>query len=113
MTRSTLISLINAQTATTGVTAMLPTQASDLQGSSYFSQWLPAELQDSVVLNWFPSPTPQTAMGLTSVFTFAWDVTGVQALGGGGLGIDAVYGVPGPGALSLLAVGGLLGRRRR
>lgn len=114
LTRDALITLINAQTATTSVTAMLPTQASDLQGTSFFSEWLPANLQDAVVLRWQPSPAPQTALGLSSVYTFAWDVTGVQAFQGGtGLGIDGVYGVPAPGALGLLAIGGLLGRRRR
>lgn len=113
MSRDSLIALINGQTATTSVTALLPTQASDLTGSSFFSQWLPANLQDSIVLNWQPNPAPQTALGLSATFTFAWDVTGVQAFGGTGLGIDAVYGVPAPGALALLALGGLAGRRRR
>ena len=114
MTRDAMIGLINGETAITGVTAMLPTQASDLQGSSYFNQWLPSNLQDSVVLRWLPNPAPQTALGLSGVYTFAWDVTGVQAFtGGNGLGIDGVYGVPAPGALGLLALGGLLGRSRR
>jgi len=114
MTRDTLIGLINGQTGTTGITAMLPTQASDLQGSSYFNQWLPANLQDSVVLRWQPTVAPQTALGLSSVYTFAWDVTSVQSFSGGAaLGVDAVYGLPAPGALSLLALGGLIGRRRR
>lgn len=114
ITRNALIASINAQTLTTGVTAMLPTQASDLQGSSYFSDWLPASLQDSVVLRWQPNPAPQTAFGLSSVFTFAWDVGLVQGFtAGNGLSVDGVYGVPAPGAIGLLAIGGLIGRRRR
>ena len=114
ITRDSLIALINGQTATTGVMAMLPTQASDLQGSSYFNQWLPANLQDAVVLRWQPNPAPQTALGLSSVYTFAWDVTGVQGfMGGNGLSVDGIYGVPAPGAIGLLALSGLIGRRRR
>ena len=113
MTRDTLIGLINAQTATTGVTAMLPTQASDALSSSYFSEWLPANLQDSVVLRWQPNPAPQTASGLSAAFVVAWDLTAVNGFGGSQLALDGMYGVPGPGALGLLALGGLLGRRRR
>ena len=113
MTRDTLIGLINAQTATTGVTAMLPTQASDALYSSYFSEWLPANLQDSVVLRWQPNPAPQTASGLSAAFVVAWDLTAVNGFGGSQLALDGMYGVPGPGALGLLALGGLLGRRRR
>lgn len=82
MTRDTLIGLINAQTATTGVTAMLPTQASDALSSSYFSEWLPANLQDSVVLRWQPNPAPQTASGLSAAFVVAWDLTAVNGFGG-------------------------------
>lgn len=112
--RDALIGLINGQTATTGVMAMLPTQASDLQGSSYFNEWLPTSLQDAVVLRWQPNPAPQTGLGLTGVYTFAWDVTGVQGfMGGSALSVDGIYGVPAPGAIGLLALSGLIGRRRR
>lgn len=112
--RDALIGLINGQTATTGVMAMLPTQASDLQGSSYFNEWLPTSLQDAVILRWQPNPAPQTALGLSSVYTFAWDVTGVQGfMGGSALSVDGIYGVPAPGAIGLLALSGLIGRRRR
>ena len=113
MSRDTLIGLINGETATTGVMAMLPSQASDAQSSSFFSQWLPTSLQDAIVLRWLPTAAPATASGLSGIFTFAWDVTGVSAFAGSGLGIDGVYGVPAPGALALLGLGGLLGRRRR
>ena len=114
LNRDALIALINGQTATTGVLAMLPTQASDLQGSSFFNEWLPTSLQDAVVLRWQPNPAPQTALGLSSVYTFAWDMTAVQGLqGGNGLSVDGVYGVPAPGAIGLLALSGLVGRRRR
>lgn len=113
-TRDALISAINGQVGTTGVTALLPTQASDLQGSSYFNQWLPANLQDAVVLRWQPNPAPQTGLGLTGLFTFAWDTTAVTTfMGGNGLTVDGVYGVPAPGALAMLALGGLMARRRR
>lgn len=112
--RDALIGLINGQTATTGVMAMLPTQASDLQGSSYFNEWLSPNLQDAVVLRWQPNPAPQTGLGLTGVYTFAWDVTGVQGfMGGSALSVDGIYGVPAPGAIGLLALSGLIGRRRR
>jgi hypothetical protein len=113
MTRETLIGLINAETGTTGVTALLPSQASDAQSTSFFNEWLPTSLQDAIVLRWQPNPAPATALGLSSVFTFAWDVTGVSALGGSGLGVDGIYGVPSPGAIALLGLAGLAGRRRR
>jgi len=114
LTRDALIALINGETATTGVTALLPSQASDSQGTSYFNQWLPASLQDAVVLRWLPTPAPSTSLGLSAVYTFAWDVTGVSAfMGGNGLGVDGVYGVPAPGAIALLGLAGLARRRRR
>jgi len=114
MTRDALIGLINAETATTGVTALLPSQASDAQSSSYFNQWLPASLQDAVVLRWLPNPAPATGFGLSPVYTFAWDVTSISTfMGGNGLGVDGVYGVPAPGAIALLGLAGLAGRRRR
>ena len=113
MTRETLIGLINAETGTTGVTELLPSQASDAQSSSFFNQWLPTSLQDAIVLRWLPNPAPSTALGLSSLYTFAWDVTGVSSLGGSALGIDGVYGVPAPGAIALLGLAGLAGRRRR
>ena len=114
ITRDAMITLINAQVATTGVTAMLPTQASDLQGSSYFNQWLPADLQDSIVLRWLPASAPQTALGLSGLYTFAWDMSAAGGFfSGSNLSVDGCYGVPGPGAMGLLALGGLVGRRRR
>jgi MYXO-CTERM domain-containing protein len=113
LTRDALISLINGETATTGVTALLPSQASDAQNSSYFTQWLPSDLLDAVVLRWMPNPAPATGLGLSPVYTFAWDVTGVSGFMGGGLGIDGAYGVPAPGAIGLLGLAGLAGRRRR
>jgi hypothetical protein len=113
MTRDTLIGMINAETATTGVTALLPSQASDAQASSYFNEWLPTSLQDAIVLRWLPNPAPSTSLGLSATFTFAWDVTGVAALGGSGLGVDGVFAVPAPGAMAIVGLAGLMGRRRR
>jgi hypothetical protein len=113
MTRDGLIALINAETGTTGVTALLPTQASDGQASSFFNQWLSADLQDAIVLRWLPANAPATGSGLSSVYTFAWDVTGVSTFTGAGLGVDGVYGLPAPGAVGLLGLAGLFGRRRR
>jgi hypothetical protein len=113
MTRDTLISMINAETATTGVTALLPSQASDAQGTSSFNQWLPASLQDGIVLRWMPNPAPSTSLGLSATFTFAWNVTGVSALGGSALSVDGVFAVPAPGAMAILGLAGLMGRRRR
>ncbi|MFM7134989.1 MAG: hypothetical protein ACKO0W_11805 [Planctomycetota bacterium] len=110
--RDIMIGLINAQTSTTGVTALLPSQA----GNSFckFDDFLEPSLLDAIVLNWFPSPGPSTP-GLSQAFTFAWDVTGVGGFGFGdnGISVDGVYGVPAPGAIALLAFAGLAGRRRR
>jgi hypothetical protein len=113
LSRDGLISLINAETAVTGVTALLPSQASDAQSSSFFNEWLSADLQDAIVLRWQPINSPATASGLSSVYTFAWDVTAIAPFTGAGLGVDGVYGLPAPGALGLLGLAGLLGRRRR
>lgn len=112
-TLSQLIALINAQTATTGVTALTTAQANNAQGTSAFDEWLPTDLLDALVLNWTPS-SPPTSPGLSQVFRFAWDFTGVNpAFAGGGVTVDGAYGLPAPGALALLALGGVVRGRRR
>jgi len=111
-TLSQLISLINAETATTGVTAFTTAQANNVRGTSAFNEWLPTNLADALVLNWIPS-TPPTSPGLSQAFRFAWDFTGVNPLLGGGVTVDGAYGLPSPGAFAVLALGGLVRRRQR
>lgn len=111
--RDAMIALINGQTAITGVTALLPSQAGN--SGCTFDDFLSPNLLDSIVLNWFPVPGPSVG-GLSQIFTFAWDVSGVgnnPFLGGSDVTVDAVYGVPAPGAIALLGLAGLAGRRRR
>jgi len=110
--RAALITAINAETGTTGVTAMTPELANNAAGSCSFNQWLPTDLQDSVILNWMPSTNP-TTNGLSQVFTVAWNFTGVGPGFTAGITMDAVYSLPSPGALSLAALAGVAGRRRR
>ena len=111
-TLSQLISLINAETATTGVTALTTAQANNARGTSAFNEWLPTNLADALVLNWTPSTRP-TSSGLSQVFRFAWDFTGVNPLLGGGVTVDGAYALPSPGAFAVLALGGLFRRRQR
>jgi hypothetical protein len=112
-TRAALITAINAETGATGVAAMTPELANNAAGSCSFNQWLPTDLQDSVILNWMPTPGPTTS-GLSQVFTVAWNFTGVgPGFVPSGITMDAVYSLPSPGALSLAALAGLAGRRRR
>ena len=111
VTPQSFINQVNLQTGTTGVTALFANQASDAANSSTFNEWLPTELQQSIVFRWFP-PSPPSSPGLSEVFTFAWDLNLVTALQNG-LSLGGVYGVPAPGALALLGLAGLAGRRRR
>jgi hypothetical protein len=111
VTPQSFINQVNAQTGTTGVTALFANQASDAQNSSTFNEWLPTELQQSIVFRWVP-PSPPSSPGLSEVFTFAWDLNLVTAFQNG-LSLGGVYGVPAPGALALLGLAGLAGRRRR
>ena len=112
-TLNQLIALINAETATTGVTALTTAQANNASGTCSFNEWLPAELSDGLVLNWMP-PTPPTNTGLSQVFRFAWDFTSLTPqLLGESVKVRGAYAVPSPGALAVLGLGGLLVRRRR
>jgi hypothetical protein len=111
--RDEMIALINGQTAITGVTALLPSQAGN--AGCQFDDFLSPDLLDAIVLSWMPNPGP-TLGGLSQVFTFAWDVNGIGGsplLGGSAITVDGVYGVPAPGAIALLGLAGLAGRRRR
>jgi MYXO-CTERM domain-containing protein len=112
-TLSQLISLINAETATTGVTALTTAQANNARGTCAFNEWLPTDLADAIVLNWTPSTRP-TSSGLSQVFRFAWDFTSLTPqLLGESVKVRGAYAVPSPGALAVLGLGGLLVRRRR
>ncbi len=113
VTQSQLINLINGQTSITGVTALTTAEANNTQGSCSFNEWLPLELQDALVLRWMPA-APPTSPGLSQVFRFAWDFTGVNpAFLGGGVGVDAAFGLPSPSAMALLGLAGLARHRRR
>lgn len=111
ITPTSFINQVNAQTSITGITAMTTAQASDAQGTSYFNEWLPTELDASIVFKWMP-PSPPSGPGLSEVYTFAWDLNDVTAFNNG-LTLGGVYGVPTPGAMALLAAAGLVARRRR
>jgi hypothetical protein len=113
VTLSQIIGLINAESATTGVTALTASQANNSQGTCSFTDWLPTSLDDGLVLQWNPA-TPPTSPGLSQVFTVAWDFTSLQpGLQGGGVGIEGAYGLPSPGAAALLAIAGAFRGRRR
>lgn len=111
ITPQSFINQTNAQTATTGITAMFTNQASDAQGTSTFNEWLPTDLDASIVFKWMPA-SPPSGPGLSEVYTFAWDLNDATAFNNG-LTLGGVYGVPTPGAIALLAAAGLVGRRRR
>ncbi len=111
ITPQSFISQVNALTAQTGITAKFTNEASDAQQSSFFNEWLPADLQDAIVFNWTPA-LPPSGPGLSQVFTFAWNLDNVTAFNNG-LTANGVYGVPAPGALALLGLAGIAGRRRR
>jgi hypothetical protein len=55
------------------------------------------------------------AVGLSQEFVIGWDLDSAlpPLLTGSGLGLNGVYAVPAPSALAILALGGLVGRRRR
>jgi len=111
ITPTSFINQVNAQTGVTGITAMTTAQASDAQNTSFFNQWLPENLDASVVFKWTPA-TPPSAPGLSQIFTFAWDLNDATAFNNG-LSLSGAYGVPAPGAMALLGVAGLFARRRR
>ena len=111
ITAQSFINQVNAQTGITGITAMTTAQAADAQNTSFFNEWLPTELDSSIVFKWMPA-NPPSAPGLSEVFTFAWDLNDATAFNNG-LSLNGAYAVPAPGAMALLAAAGLLGRRRR
>ena len=111
ITPQSFINQVNAQTGVTGITAMTTAQAADAQNTSQFDEWLPGDLQASVVFNWTPL-NPPSGSGLSQIFTFAWDLNDVTAFNNG-LSLNGVFGVPTPGALALLGAAGLVARRRR
>lgn len=102
---------VNAQTSTTGVTALFTNQASDAQQTSFFNEWLPTDLDAAIVFSWTPA-APPSGPGLSQVFTFAWDLNDATAFNNG-LTLGGVYGVPAPGALALLGLAAGTPRRRR
>jgi MYXO-CTERM domain-containing protein len=110
ITPQSFISQVNAQTGLTGITAMTTAQASDAQQTSFFNEWLPGDLQASIVFKWTPL-NPPTSPGLSQIFTFAWDLNDATAFNNG-LSLNGAYGVPTPGALALLGLAGFVGRRR-
>ena len=110
ITPQSFINQVNAQTGITGITAMTTAQASDAQNTSQFDEWLPGDLQASIVFRWTP-PTPPSGFGLSEIYTFAGDLNDATAFNG--LTLNGVYGVPTPGAMALLVAAGLVARRRR
>ncbi|MBI1302819.1 MAG: hypothetical protein GC172_03395 [Phycisphaera sp.] len=110
VTHSEFIALVNARTASTGVTAMMAAQAANIQGG-LFSDWLPSTLADAVVFQWMP-PTAPTGPGLSAIYRFAWDLTDETAFGGP-IGVGGAFAVPAPAATALLAIAGMGALRRR
>jgi len=110
ITPQSFINQVNAQTGITGITAMTASQAADAQNTSQFEDWLPTDLQASIIFNWTPA-TPPSGPGLSEVYTFARDLNDATAFNG--LSLNGVFGVPTPGAVALLAAAGLVSRRRR
>jgi hypothetical protein len=96
-TRAQFIALVNAEAASTGVTAMTAAEAANIQGG-LFSHWMPT--------------TAPTGPGLSQAFRFAWDL-GEQAEFGGSIGVGGAFAVPAPAAVVLLALVGTQRRRRR
>jgi hypothetical protein len=111
ITPQSFIGQVNAQTGMTGITAMTTAQAADAQNTSQFDEWLPGDLQASIVFKWTPL-NPPTGSGLSQIFTFAWDLNDATAFNNG-LSLNGAFGVPTPGAIALLGLAGFVARRRR
>ncbi len=100
------IDIVNGSSAEAYTTAYSPNP------SCSFADFLPADQFDpasTVVFRWVPTATQ-------SVWTFGWDFTGGGAFQGGlfpGVSVTGANGLPAPGALALLGLGGLVSRRRR
>ena len=112
LTNAQVIAQVNYQSGLTGLTATTAAIAGDAH--CRFVDFLPTDLQDSIVLNWFPAMMPTTP-GLSQVFTFAWDLTVISppSLVDNGLSVGAVGSLPTPGAIALMGLAGVFGGRRR
>jgi len=80
---------------------------------SAFTDWIPQSYWDGPTLHWYPS-IPPDGSGFTGgplVYNIAWDLSDQSIFPG----VDLVSGVltPSPATLALLALAGLVGRRRR
>ena len=107
-----VIAQVNYQSGLTGLTATTAALAGDAH--CRFVDFLPTDLQNSIVLNWFPAMMPTTP-GLSQVFTFAWDLTVISppSFVDNGLSVGAVGSLPTPGAVALMGLAGVFGGRRR
>jgi hypothetical protein len=114
ITPQSFINQVNALAGQTGVTALTTGEAADQQNTSQFEEWLPPSLQQSIVFRWNQDapPTVDPVTGLSDIYTFAWDLTDATAFQNG-LSLGGAFAVPAPGALALLGLAGLAGRRRR
>ena len=112
LTNAQVIAQVNYQSGLTGLTATTAAIAGDAH--CRFVDFLPTDLQDSIVLNWFPAMMPTTP-GLSQVFTFAWDLTVISppSFVDNGLSVGAVGSLPTPGAIAFMGLAGVFGGRRR
>lgn len=112
LTNAQVIAQVNYQSGLTGLTAVPAAVAGDAH--CRFVDFLPTDLDNSIVLNWFP-PTMPTSPGLSQVFTFAWDLTVIAppSFVDNGLSVGAVGSLPTPGAIALMGLAGVFGGRRR
>ena len=112
MNNAQVIAQVNYQSGLTGLTATTAALAGDAH--CRFVDFLPTDLQNSIVLNWFPANMPTTP-GLSQVFTFAWDLTVIDppSFISNGLSVGAVGSLPTPGAVALMGLAGVFGGRRR
>ena len=112
MNNAQVIAQVNYQSGLTGLTATTAALAGDAH--CRFVDFLPTDLQNSIVLNWFPANMPTTP-GLSQVFTFAWDLTVIEppSFMSNGLSVGAVGSLPSPGAIALMGLAGVVGGRRR
>lgn len=111
MNNAQVIAEVNYQSGLTGLTATTAALAGDAH--CRFVDFLPPDLQNSIVLNWFPDMP--TTPGLSQVYTFAWDLTVISppSFTDNGLSVGAVGSLPSPGAMALMGLAGVLGGRRR
>jgi MYXO-CTERM domain-containing protein len=112
LTNAQVIAQVNYQSGLTGLTATTAAIAGDAH--CRFVDFLPTDLDNSIVLNWFPAIMPTTP-GLSQVFTFAWDLTVISppSFVDNGLSVGAVGSLPSPGAMALMGLAGVFGGRRR